>query len=249
MDSVILAQAMLLGLGFEVANQAALQQFQQNVEQAARHTRTLHIEFNIKQDFHAFDETEEYAGLLQLRRLGSGKTLIRLETRQKRKGGGSHCFLLIEDDLYILNAEETTAVKLDLSKVDKLQLLGEWLNPFILALDKEQMKQQYHPRVRKRDAFYTYLEIRPKSKSRGWLSGINQTRYVTLMNKASDEIPQGMPRQFRFADGMVESTIDIIKWKVNASGGPKEADFQRPEKMAGWKVISLGGDLGREAGK
>jgi hypothetical protein len=249
MHGAILAQAMLLGLGFEAANQAALEQFHNDVQQAARQTRTLFIEFRIKQHDPVIDQTEEYVGVLKLRRLANGKVLARFEAKPKGNRGVSTSILLVKDDLYLLHSEEKNAVKFDLSKEDKIQIFGTWFNPFLLALDKERLHQQYRLWMRKRDEWYTYLAIEPKSKPRGWLAGINQKGCVVVMNKASDEIPKGMPRQFRFENGSRESIIEIDKWKVNSPHGPKEADFQRPEKMAGWKILNSDEVRGREPGR
>jgi hypothetical protein len=238
MYDAILAQAMLLGLGFEAANQTALAQFQNDVQQAAQQTRALLIEFRIKQHDPAFDETEEYFGVLKLRRLANGKVLARYESKPKGNRGVSTLFLLIEDDLYMLNLEEKTARKFDLSKGYRLQLFGTWFNPFLLALDKERMKQQYRLWMRKRDEWYTYLVIEPRLKPSGWFAGINQNGHVAVMNQASDDIPKGMPRQFRFDNWGRESIIDIDKWKVNAPDKSEKGDFQRPENMTGWKIIN-----------
>lgn len=239
MHGAFLAQAMLLGLGFEAASKATLDEFQKNVEQTARQTRTLHIEFSIKQHDLVFDQTEEYVGTLKLRRLANGKVLIRCEAKPKPKGEPSRLILLIEDELYLLNDAEKTAAKFDLSKVDKLQLISDWVTPFVLILDKERMKQRYCLRVRKRDKWYSYLTIEPKKPEPWkWFSGGKRSGCVVVMNKASGEIPAGMPRQFRFETGIGESLIDIHKWKTNSPDGPEEVEFQRPEKMAGWKILT-----------
>ena len=90
----------------------------------------------------------------------------------------------------------------------------------------------------KQDDWYTYLVVKPKNVRRfGWLPDRFQDGRVVLMNKASDTVPQDMPRQLWYTDGINDYTFEIKSWRLNPVDSLKLEEFAKPEDRPGWKVL------------
>ena len=136
----------------------------------------------------------------------------------------------------------------------KVSCLGFWSKTLTLSCDystESCREEQCKIEVVKQDGWYTYLAVKPKKVRRsGWFPDTFHDGRVVLMNKASDTVPQDMPRQLWYTDGINDYSFAIKSWRFNLVDSPKLEEFAKPEDRPGWKVLNWNkvkaGDIGGE---
>jgi hypothetical protein len=138
--------------------------------------------------------------------------------------------------VYILDHDNKIAIRFEPTDGDVRGFLEKYFNPFVLLLDRERAQEKYKLEVVNQDEWYTYLTIKPKQVKRYyWFADFYEGRAV-FMNKASDSVPQDMPKQLWYTDGICEYTFETKIWQVNDVNAPKLDVFARPEDRPGWQV-------------
>jgi hypothetical protein len=216
------------------------------VRQATRDTRSLEVKFTLRQRARYLDSSPPgVEGVLKLWRAADGSVSARCNCKSKEEGpapgvGEAFAGLLAGDDAYLLNPAERTALRFPLAGRDKVRWLEKWFDPFVVFLDDGRVRRDFRLEVTKRDERYTYLAVEPKNPKRcGWLPDEMLRGRAVILNRATDHIPAGMPRQLWYTNDSTETLIEIQEWRANAPGGPTEGDFVRPEKLPGWKTVAF----------
>jgi hypothetical protein len=220
-------------------------------EKAGRTVQTLTVEFDLKEYDPTFRQVKHSRGRFVLRRTPRG-VLARCELSPCERGQESSVALLREDKLYLLEPSNQIARRLDLAGLDIRRLLERYFNPFVLLLDREQAQKEWRWDFARGDTWYTYLDVKPRRRSRGWFSGATflvgggvihgwdfECARIVVMNKGSDRIPRHMPRQLWIRNPTTELTCDIIRWIMDSGEPPSDKAFTEPEKMKGWEVVDL----------
>jgi hypothetical protein len=224
----------------------------EDIGRSARETRSLTVVFAVRQWDSLLKQAEEFEGLLKVRRTHDGVVLARYDYKPVTKGAGPQAAtgLLVGDDVYLLQPQDQTALRIPLGTSDKLRWLEKWFNPFVVFLNGERVRRDFRLDVTKEDQWYTYLAVTPRHPKRsGWLPDEMLQGGVAILNRGTGKIPAGAPRQLWYSNDSNQRVLEIREWKVNAPDGPEEKDFERPEKLPGWKTVALEGELIGEKAK
>ena len=208
-------------------------------QKAQRDAQSLIVEFTLTTKDPLAGNVQNAEGA-RLIRTPKGEVFASYElTQQGTKGDQPARFtgLLHEGKIYVLNYDKKTAVSFEFTDGELRPFLEKYFNPFVRLLDRRSVEEQCKIEVAKQDDWYTYVTVKPKTVRRfGWFPDMFQHGHVVLMNKASDTVPQDMPRQLWYTDGINDYTFEIKSWQLNPVNSPKLAEFARPEDRPGWKV-------------
>jgi hypothetical protein len=202
---------------------------------------SLAVEFALETWDRALDERVKAKGTFRLIRTKGGEVLASYEVvRQGRKGkeGERVSILLTGKSVYFLDHDKNTATRFESPNGAHGLFLEEYVNPFVVLLDRERAEASCTLKVVKQDDWYTYLSVKPKKvKRRSWLSPVlfHEGR-VVLTRKGSVSVPKGMPRQMWYANGLTEYRLDVKSWRLNGTDAPKPEEFARPEDRPDWEV-------------
>jgi hypothetical protein len=211
-------------------------------EQAQRSLKSLAVEFTLEINDRTFNVHHKAEGSFRLVRIQNGDVLASYDQTEKdAKSHGVVRFsgLLNGSCLYLLDHNTKTAERIGKAPDAEIrQLLVEYINPFVLLLDRHHALEKCKLEVIEQDESFTYLAVTPKQvKRQGWFPDLMEQGGVVLMNMASETVPKDMPRRLWFVDpGGREFNYDIKCWQLNAANPPKLDEFTKPEERPGWKV-------------
>src|SRR5262249_33153308 len=158
---------------------------------------SLVIEFTLEMKDSAFRTRQEFDGVFRLLREPTGDILASYELRDKHgKEGAPPSFsgLLNAGTIYVLDHGQRTAVKYRPKKGDVPRTLEDYLNPFILLLDRKRAQDKWRLAISKQNDWYACLRVEPKGEKRsswsweGWK--IVEKGQLVVMNKATATVPK-----------------------------------------------------------
>lgn len=206
-------------------------------QQAQRETRSLLIEGNVEEYNAAFGKRTSEPARLRLARNDAGVLSGTLEPERRKDSG----YQLHDGRLYLLSRQNRFASRFEFEE-HGLQLFLEWyLSPLVVLVDRQRAEERYKLEVIQEDDESLWLLVEPKQPR---ASDRMACGGVVLAKRASADIPFGFPRRLWFrtptpeGGGLEGDEVDIVvrRWRMNAEGGPKPADFVRPEDLPGWSV-------------
>ncbi len=178
-------------------------------ERPKNDTRTVVVEFTLLVSDPTYGTTDRFTGSFRLLRTPTGTVLARYEVTPevRRRGGPAPLVgLLVGQNVYLMSPEEKRATRFTVAEEQLPCFFERWLNPFIALLNREGAQSRCRLEVAKRDAWYTYLVVEPRS---GRMPDYFVRGRVVLLNRGADGIPTDLPRQLWYSDGVVDSTFDI----------------------------------------
>jgi len=199
--------------------------------------QTLSVEFTAKRKNPVFPNApaEQSNGRLVAKKRPEGAVDFVLELRSANSANPSQKLSYVDGSLYVYREEEK--VILEIPDQNPEALISNF--PLSLFLDAKSLRKNYDAKVAKIDALYSYIELLPKTLvGRQSLS----SGRVAVLNKASESIPQDMPRQIHWIEpNNFAITYDIRKWQFNVPSAIRGEDFEKPKPLAGWEMKRVDG--------
>ncbi|MBI3409722.1 MAG: hypothetical protein HY040_15380 [Planctomycetes bacterium] len=207
-------------------------------EAAEQNFKSLVVDFTLQVKEPICNDRQKSDGTFRMLRTAKGAVFATYELvntnpkdeKQERTSG-----LLNNGIIYLLDHEKKVAVRFEPSDGDARRFLERHFNPLVSLLDRKRAEDKWKMEV-KEDEWYTYLTLKAKKPTTGWLPESFQDSRIALMNKTSKGVPKNMPAQLWYVEGMNEHTFTIKTWRINGDDAPQLGEFARPEDRPGWQV-------------